>query len=341
MTYNIHAEKRFSRKGTNQTKQEKDMTALTMVQKRQEAARAQKAAIQEKMGRRERTTRIPDGRSRWRVLPSWRGADDINIAHAFGQHFVKDAAGDLKAVHMCLDKTYGKYCPICNALQIAIKNSNDETQKILEESKSGSRFLLNAYQVVKDKTPEVVILETPPSVFEMINDLIDQKADDQEVEDEDGNLVTEPGVDMLDVKKGFDIIITKSGKGLNTKYTVLPASTPTRVPPALLENLNDLDAYVKQEHAETELKALNVLERVSTGRALPNPNTKTGGLDLDDDDILDGEFEEAPAPKAKPKAAAKPKPKVVDEEEEDDASVGASDEEIDDLMGELDDLDLD
>lgn len=311
-----------------------------MVQKRQEAARQQKAALQEKMGRRERTTRIPDGRSRWRILPSWRGADDMLIAHAFGQHFVKDAAGDLKAVHMCLDKTYGKLCPICEALAHAIKNSDDETQKLLTESRANARYLVNAYSVEKGKTPEVVILEMPPTVFELINDLIDQKADDQEVENEDGDLETVAGVDMLDVKKGFDVIISKSGKGLNTKYTVNSASTPTRVPADLLDKMHDLDAYVKQEHAETEAKALGVLDQVSTGRALPAPG-KAGIPDLDDDlldnDILDADFEEVEEeakPKAKPKAptaTSKPAPakKVED------------DEEIDDILGELDDLDLD
>jgi hypothetical protein len=304
-----------------------------MVQKRQQAAREQKAKLQEQMGRRERTIRLPDGRSVWRILPSWRGVDDVTIAHSFGQHFVKDAAGELKAVHLCLDKTYGKECPICDALTNAIKNSDDETQKILQESRASNRFLVNAYQVVKDKTPEVVILELPPSVFELINDLIDQKADEQEVEDEDGNFITQPGVDMLDVKKGYNVVITKTGKGLNTKYSVATANNPTRVLPELLENLHDLDVYVKQEHAETELKALNVLDRVATGRALPSPQS-AGGLDLDDDDILDGEFEEeeeeAPKPKAaaKPKTAAKPKPAPVEE-----------DDELDDMLGDLDDLD--
>ena len=302
------------------------MTALTMVQKRQEAARKQKADLQEKMGRRERTTRIPDGRSRWRILPSWRGLDDITIAHSFGQHFVKDAAGELKAVHLCLDKTYGKTCPICEALKVAIKNSDDDTQKILSESRSNSRYLVNAYQVVKDKTPEVVILELPPSVFELVNDLIDQKADDQEVEDEDGNIKVESGSDMLDVKRGFDVIFNKSGKGLNTKYTANVAPTPTRVPPELLNNLHNLDAYVKQEHEETQQKALTTVDQIATGRALPKP-TSVNSLDLDDDDILEGEFEEeeAPAPKAKAASASKARPT----------------EEIDDLLGELDDLDLD
>lgn len=307
------------------------MAELSMVQRRQEAARKQRADLQEKMGRRERTAKPQDGRSRWRILPSWKGLDELDVAHAWGQHFVKDAAGDLKAVHVCLKQTYGKDCPICDALDDAIATAHragdEETKKLLAESKSSSRYLLNAYEVKKGVLPEVVILELPPTVFEMINDLIDQKADEQEVEDDDGETEIVPGVDMLDPKKGFDVMITRTGKGLNTKYTVNCVTSPTRVPPELLEKLHDLDAYVKQEHAETEMKALNVVNTVASGRALPSPS-KAGVLDADDDDILDGEFEEEePKPKAKAKAAPKSK--------------APTDQEIDDLLGDLDDLDLD
>lgn len=285
------------------------MTALTMVQKRQAMAQKARSEIQEKMGRREKAVKPTEGRSKWRILPSWRGAEDPDIAHAFGQHFVKDAAGDLKAVHMCLDKTYGKPCPICDALTHAIRNSDDNTQKLLKESQASGGFLLNALNA----KGEVVLLQLTPTTYEKLLDLMDQYADD--------------GLDLIDINAGFDIIITREGKGMQTKYSINPAPKSTKVPESVLENLTDLDAYVKQMHEETQNKALAVVDMVATGRRLPAPASNANSLDDDgdlfDDDVLDAEFEEA-----KPAAKAKP------------ASKSVSDSEIDDLLGELDDLDL-
>ena len=119
---------------------------LSLAEKRRELARQTKQDIQMKSGRRGKTVKAPIGRSKWRILPSWKGVDDPSVGVAFGRHFVVDMAGDLVAIHMCLDKTYGKRCPICDALKTAIKTSNDKTQKILEEARSsGSNMTAPAY----------------------------------------------------------------------------------------------------------------------------------------------------------------------------------------------------
>jgi len=310
-----------------------------MVQRRQEAARAQKAKVQEAMGRRTRTTRLPEGRSTWRILPSWKGLEELEIAHAFGQHFVKDANGDLKVVHVCLEKTFGQECPICEVLRVAKQNADEDTKKLLDESRAGGRFLVNAYRVAKDAAPEVVILELPPTVYESVCDLIDQKADDQEIEDEEGNMITVPGIDVLDVKKGRNFIISKSGTGLTTKYTVSVSDNPTRVPPELLDKLNNLDEYVKAELNSSQgkdQKALTVISRVSTG-ALPSP-ASAANLDLNEDDLLDGEFEEVEEKPKKPSKSTASKAAVAAQAK---AAEESEDEELDDILGELDDLDLD
>ena len=54
--------------------------------------------------RRAKTVKPGDGTSRFRILPGW---DPENLAfyHDFGQHFIKDLSGEIKAVYMCVDKT--------------------------------------------------------------------------------------------------------------------------------------------------------------------------------------------------------------------------------------------
>ena len=331
MTYNKTAEKRkFLKKAlTKLTKLGNKMSQpLTKIQKRQEAARKLKAEVSEKLGKRERVTKIEDGTSKWRILPSWTGDDEGAIARTFGQHFVKDANGDLKAVHMCLDKTYGKDCPICNAVNSAIRNStSDDMTKILNESKPSSRFLVNALHIDGKEPGKVVILELAPTCFEQISDLMYSYLNP---DDED-----EEPIDILDTDNGLNLEITRSGKGIGTKYKVLPVRKTSKINPDILDDLFNLDDYVKQEHAETQTKALGVVETVVTGR-LPAPAkeaSRSFAAD-DDDDILEGDFEDdepfgEPAPKAKAKSASKPTKKAV------------SDDEIDDLLGDLDDLDLD
>lgn len=298
-------------------------TTMSIAQKRRELARKEKQDIQAKSGRRERPVRVPDGRSKWRVLPSWRGAEDPSIGHSWGQHFVRDASGELQAVHMCLDKTYGKDCPICNSIKAGIKNStNDDVQKVLEEAKATSRFLVNALNLGSTEPNKPVILELAPTVYEKLMDLVDQWGDEEFGE-----------VDIVDLETGHDIIITKTGKGLTTKYDVAVSPKGRREDPSVMANVHDLDAYVKQEHEETQLKALNNIDKVVTG--LPSPSA----ADEDFDDILDGEFEEEePAPKKKaPAVAAKPAPKAAVKRTPPPAE---EEDELDDILGELEDLDL-
>src|SRR6185369_17798296 len=89
-----------------------------------EKIKQKKAAIQQSSGRREKTMKPTPGKSRWRILPTWRSNEAEQFWHDFGQHFIKNAAGELQAVYVCLSKTYGdeRPCEVCESLQHAIKS---------------------------------------------------------------------------------------------------------------------------------------------------------------------------------------------------------------------------
>lgn len=278
--------------------------------------------------RRAKTVKPEDGRSRWRVLPGWRKPDAENAEqfwHDFGAHYIKDQSGELKAVYICTDKTFGKPCSICATVQHAIKNTHDdEMVKLLSESRSTGRVLLNALRVDGENPTEPVILEIPPSVFEgMIN------------------IINEWGVETLDLATGKDFVIERAGKGKNTKYSVQIAAKSAPVDPAVMKKIQNLDEYVAQESEEQAQRALTNFRQVAgllpagvasgapATAALPSATAKPAmsSMMIDDDDAALAALEagtEVPAAATKPAAAA---PAA--------AGVETSDSELDDLLASL------
>lgn len=205
--------------------------------------KAKKQQIQEQSGRREKTVKPQNGKSRWRILPGWRDGDPT-FWHDFGQHFIKGVTPNengsyLRSVYICTAKTFGTPCPICEAVSEGLRIApNDDAVQALNESKSGSSILVNALHRDGDDPNTPVIMEMRPSIFKQVLEIIETYGD-----------ITDP-------KAGFDVIVNREGRGLNTKYSVMPAPTSEPVPAAALNALHNLDDYVKQEWEEGKQKAL-------------------------------------------------------------------------------------
>lgn len=220
-----------------------------------------------------KTIKPEPGRGRYRILPGWRKPDaagnvDPTFYHDFGQHFIKDAAGTLKAVYICTEKTYGKECDYCRMLADAItatqsNGGGDEMVNRLKNAQSKSRILLNVLHL-DGKTPTVPqILEIAPSVFDGKR----SRGGGEAVGGIVGLFSEWPN--LLDPNTGHDIIIERSGNGLDTQYSVQIAGSSKPVPAEALEKLNDLDKFVAQESAERARKALVQIAAIS-GR-MPSP----------------------------------------------------------------------
>lgn len=217
------------------------------------------------MSRGKKTIKPNPGRNRYRILPSWTGDASQAFWHDFGQHFVKDTAGELKAVYMCVDKTYGRPCSICDQVQRGIMASADDaTTKALEGAKSAQRILLNVLELEGDQPDVPQVLEIGPGVFAPILALFD-----------------EWGEEMIDLEKGQDIVISREGTGLSTRYTVQVASKSKPVNPAVMKKINNLDEFVAQESEEVARRALGavssvagILPSASTVAALGKPSDK-------------------------------------------------------------------
>lgn len=284
-----------------------------------------KAAL--KSGNRQKTVKPPEGRSKWRILPGWRTDGDPTFYHDFGQHFIKDGTDTLKAVYVCVDKTFGKPCDVCSALDHAIKNTSDDAMvELLKKSKASGRVLLNALHVDGDKPTEVQILELSPNTFA-----------------EFLNIVQEWGAEVLDLDGGKDIIIERTGKFLQTKYSLQVAAKSVVVPADTLKKLHNLDEYVAQESEEQAKRALANLNAVAG--MLPAPTVASSkpslsdlsvdGIDIDDAALAAIEGTAARVESTPPFEPDAPKATATKAAAAPAAADSTGDSELDDLLAEL------
>lgn len=236
---------------------------------------SKKKELDAKNNRKEKTAKMKEGRNQIRILPGWREGDDT-FFHDYGQHFVKGLDGQIKAVFTCADKTYGKPCAVCDGLARAAATCDDDLViKKLDEAKAGTRVLVNALIIGSDAPNKPVILELPGGLFGQVVDLMMEW----------GNI--------LDPNEGRDIVVNRSGTGLNTEYTCQPAAKQTAIPASVLKSLNNLDDYVREESEESMKRALGAINAVAgilppagTGGDTPRLAKPVSAV-LEDDDIDD------------------------------------------------------
>lgn len=221
-----------------------------------------------------KTIKPKDGRNVYRLIaPTQAQAPWIPSTGQWwadlGVHWIKaEENGKPIAVVGDCDTVYQQPSPINTAVDMAINSAPDEVSKKLYESWRARKSIL--LLVVDRSTPgdDADVLELTPTSFAKVLDLY--------------NLYDDAGQDITDPVNGADIIITRTGKGLNTNYDVaiapsipgqpfkaVPLETITRAP-----NLHDFIAtnYFRGE----EQKALNAIANIA-GVAIPRLGTTTAG----------------------------------------------------------------
>jgi len=256
-----------------------------------ELMKQKKAALKSK----DKTIKPQPGANRYVLLPGWRKGEEHVWYHEFGQHYIKNAAGEIQAVYPCNEAIYGKPCPICDGLNRAQHAaSDDETIELLKQAKAGRSYLMNVLALDSEdpKTPQ--ILEVRTTVFGGLVDAVEEWA-----------------ASIFDPEGAQIITINTEGKGLNTKYSVQVSPKKVAVPKDSLTKLHNLDEYVQMESEEQKRKALSAINNVAGILGSDRPTTSRPALAHDE------LVEDAPAPAA----ARKPAPAMTDE--------------LDDLLGDL------
>jgi hypothetical protein len=264
--------------------------------------KAKKAALKPK----EKTVKPRPGTNRIVILPGWRKGEEQQFFHEWGQHFIKNAAGEIQAVIPCAEATYGKPCSACASLNSAMRvTTDDETVELLKGAKAKQGFVFNAIDLDGPTGAEPVIYELGKSAFTQLVDTIEEW----------GDKLFDPSTPQI-------IVIQRDGKGLNTKYAVQVSPKTHTLAAGTLGKLHNIDEYVSQENEEQTRRAISAISSVAgllppSTPAADKPKT-LAAPELDgDDELREVEMRSA---------AVDPTPAG--------ASV-ALNEELDDLLGDL------
>lgn len=235
-----------------------------------------------------RAEKLASGKNIIRVLPSWTGNEDDEFSQNWGQHFIKDTAGNLKAVYICTATNFDEVCPICDAIAAGMASTADEDiNKALKDGRSSKRILVNALYLQggkNEKPTEVpVVLELPPSVFDNILATAEAFLDD--------------GINVFSPTEGHNFVVEKTGTGMNTEYTVTPSPRASAIHKDAMGKAADLGVWARQEAEADKAKALTSVRVISGTVEVTQPRqlaapTKTNKLaDLD---TVDADFTEIP-----------------------------------------------
>lgn len=218
------------------------------------------------MQRHEKTIKPQPGTNRFILLPGWREEERHIWFHDFGQHYIKDEAGTLKAVYPCNQAIFGESCSVCEGLSRALRASDsDETTAVLKEANATRRHLVNVLALDTEDPNTPQILEITPTVFAQFI-----------------NLIEEWSTDILSDKEANVIVIERVGKGIETRYSAQVSPKKVAIPKSAMAKLNNLDEYVKMESEEQMRKALNAIGAVAGVPAISADRPKTLALAKDE-----------------------------------------------------------
>lgn len=207
--------------------------------------------------------KLESGKNVRRILPP-KGDSDMFYSEGY-LHF--GLGSDGKTTVTCLD-TFGKKCPICEYLD-SIKNSkNKEDKEFLKNARKTKRIYLNVINRDSDEDEET------PKVLPIGNMILKQLIE----------IICDPDYgDITDFNEGRDVTITKSGKGMDTEYSVLAKPKESIASEQLSEEELD-DAMPDLESLFIE-KTEEELVAILTGEDVESDEEEAGGDDLEYDEM--------------------------------------------------------
>lgn len=198
---------------------------------------------------------IPEGVSTLRILWSRTIEDENGKVVKEVPLFVKDATHfvdmmengkSVKKILHCPRALYGsiypvsaeqRRCPLCEFVFSNSKTENPDVKKLVSDMKATERFLVNAMNM---DTKEIGVLPLTWSMWKYIASITDSPSVPDNFD------ITSPWAD----EGGMNIIITKSGKMLNTKYEIKtnPIGATDIMP---RDAYSTLPANIREKYGET------------------------------------------------------------------------------------------
>lgn len=266
---------------------------------------------------------LKEGKNVVRILPGHPNMD------AFYEevYYHRKSVGRKKSVNViCLNHgdSNADDCPICTALEEVRRSRDKGDKQIWSEQRPKARFFMNAIDRT-DNSPK--ILACGISVMKQIL----------------GFVTDEEYGDILDVQEGTDLIITRTGEGLDTEYDVkarrnsspvfeeedeIEALIGTSAKNSKLVDLTEMKSQFADEPDKVQLvweEGWEALKDLDDEDEPKKSSKKSSKKSRDDDDDDEEEEDETPKKKASVKKRAKPEP---EEEEDEDTEDEDEEEEV-------------
>lgn len=202
-----------------------------------------------------------------RILPWLDSKDEERLFREAPVHF-----GFTKAPVNCPQSAAG-YCPICDAVRIAKASGDPDEEKWAQSVEARRRFLFNVVNM--DVAPEQRKVQVLSAPFSLKQEIL--------------SLYTDPEYEQAIFLEGRDLILTRTGTGLNTEYKAKIKMSATPFDETLLDEVFDLDNYVKVEDVEMLRNYLgsrnpeptgDAREKSSAAREERPPARRAGAPDL-------------------------------------------------------------
>lgn len=241
------------------------------------------------------------GENNIRILPlTWEDTDTWGKDWAILIH-IHYSVGAEKSAYLCLEKMKNEECPVC----AAHAEAEDEEEK--RELRAGKAALCYVIDRDNEKAgPQV--WRMPLSVY---RDIQTRSLDKR----------TKEVIRIDDPDEGYDISFTKTGEGLQTKYTGIEVA---RDPSPISDNEKRQARWLDTIVNATLPELLVFYDAEHIEKVLSGKSTKKRGDDIEDDDDED----EKPR-RSKGKAKPKRRDDDDDEEEADDEAEESDDDEED------------
>lgn len=175
----------------------------------------------------------PEGRVQVRIMPSWRGPG----GEWYQEILTHYSVGPGNRSVACL-KTYGQECPVCDALTVLCDSTKAAEQKLASDMMPRAIYAVNAGY---PNAPDGIV--KPWRMGErFFLDILSLYTDG------------EYG-DFSHPRKGYDVIFTRKGTGLKTRYSSVKPAKPK---PIIIEDwkskLKNLSTFVKP-YTRKEIRA--------------------------------------------------------------------------------------
>jgi len=211
---------------------------------------------------------IKDGPQVIRVLPP--KGDNDKFWKETKIHFNVGGSG----VVTC-SKVFGHKCPVCDEIAKLKKSKSKEDQALAKKMRPSSRVYINIFERGnKEKVDVPQILNCGPTVLKCILDVL--------CDPEYG--------DVTDFNEGFDLTLTKTGKKLDTDYSVIPKRKESKASEKLTEKelddlLPDLDVLVVEKSKEEILAIMD-----GESDSIDGDTNDSSDSVVDDTEVVDAEI---------------------------------------------------